>query len=128
MVRREDWYVPAHAQTLKRIEEYLDVAGHREDLNGPLFRPVRNNATGDLDKALTPAAVYNSVVMKYAKEVRINVAGFCVHSLRAMAATNAFDHDANIAKVQEWLGHANSSTTRPTTNAGAVLRIVQRSR
>jgi site-specific recombinase XerD len=34
------------------------------------------------------------------------------HSLRATAATNALDHQADIAKVQEWLGHANISTTR----------------
>jgi integrase/recombinase XerD len=32
--------------------------------------------------------------------------------LRATAATNALDHDADIAKVQEWLGHANIATTR----------------
>jgi integrase len=34
------------------------------------------------------------------------------HALRATAATNALDHDADIAKVQEWLGHANIATTR----------------
>jgi integrase/recombinase XerD len=35
-----------------------------------------------------------------------------VHSLRATAATNALAHGADIAKVQEWLGHADISTTR----------------
>ncbi len=34
------------------------------------------------------------------------------HALPATAATNALDHQADIAKVQEWLGHANISTTR----------------
>src|SRR6266702_1693494 len=34
------------------------------------------------------------------------------HALRATAATNALDHQADIAKVQEWLGHANFATTR----------------
>ena len=38
--------------------------------------------------------------------------GLCVHSLRATAATNALSHEADIAKVQEWLGHANVSNTR----------------
>ncbi|MBZ2186788.1 MAG: tyrosine-type recombinase/integrase [Bryobacter sp.] len=34
-------------------------------------------------------------------------------ALRATAATNALSHhQADIAKVQEWLGHANVSTTR----------------
>jgi len=34
------------------------------------------------------------------------------NSIRATAATNALSHEAAIAKVQEWLGHANVSTTR----------------
>ena len=28
------------------------------------------------------------------------------HALRATAATNALGHQADIAKVKEWLGHA----------------------
>jgi integrase/recombinase XerD len=35
-----------------------------------------------------------------------------VHSLRATAATNALSHESDIAKVQEWLGHANVSATQ----------------
>jgi integrase len=31
--------------------------------------------------------------------------------MRATAATNALSNEADIAKVQEWLGHANVSTT-----------------
>lgn len=34
------------------------------------------------------------------------------HALRGTAATNALDHEADIAKVQWWLGHANIATTR----------------
>jgi integrase/recombinase XerD len=33
------------------------------------------------------------------------------HALRATAATNALDQQADIAKVQEWLGHANIAMT-----------------
>jgi integrase len=33
------------------------------------------------------------------------------HALRGTAATNALDHQADIAKVQEWLGHVNIATT-----------------
>lgn len=40
------------------------------------------------------------------------VPSLCIHSLRDTAATNAFAHEADIAKVQEWLGHADISTTR----------------
>ena len=42
----------------------------------------------------------------------ISVRGFRPHALRATAATSALDHEADIAKVQEWLGHANIATTR----------------
>jgi integrase len=41
----------------------------------------------------------------------VNIEGFGAHSLRATAATNALDHEADIAKVQEWLGHPED---RPT--------------
>jgi site-specific recombinase XerD len=53
-------------------------------------------------------------VTKCERETGINaeVIGLCVHSLRATAAPNAPSHEVDIAKVQEWLGHANVSTTR----------------
>jgi integrase/recombinase XerD len=38
--------------------------------------------------------------------------GIVAHALRATAATDALDHQADIAKVQEWLGHANIARTR----------------
>jgi integrase len=89
-------------------------AGHRGDLKGPLFRPVKNNTTGTLQKSLDPQAVYSCIIRKYGHETGISalVNGFCVHSLRSTAATNALENGADIAKVQEWLGHANVSTTR----------------
>jgi site-specific recombinase XerD len=107
-------FIPVHAGAQRMIEDYLALAGHRGDVEGPLFRPVKNNSTGDLDKALDPASIYRNVVLKYGNETGINaeVNGLCVHSLRATAATNALSHDSDIAKVQEWLGHANVSTTR----------------
>ena len=53
-------------------------------------------------------------ITRYAREVGLleAVPDLCVHSLRATAATNALSHEADIAKVQEWLGHADISTTR----------------
>lgn len=107
-------FVPVNAAAQRTIEDYLAMAGHRADLEGPLFRPVKNNRTGRLDRHLDPASVYRNIVRKYGRETGISaeVNGLCVHSLRATAATNALSHDSDIAKVQEWLGHANVSTTR----------------
>jgi len=112
--RKKERFVPVEPKTQRLIAEYLEMTGHGTDLDGALFRPVKNNATGDLTKSLNPRSVYRNVVIFYAKQVGITVDthGFCVHSLRATAATNALDHKADIAKVQEWLGHANVSTTR----------------
>ncbi len=105
-------FVPAHPKALEEISDYLDHAGHRGDLSGPLFRPVKNPVTGDLEKALSGSAIYSRIVKKYALEAGIAVEGFCVHALRATAATNALEHEADIAKVQEWLGHSSIATTR----------------
>src|SRR5882724_1376261 len=38
-------YVPLHVLAQRWIEDYLDAAGHGKDLEGPLFRPVKNNRT-----------------------------------------------------------------------------------
>jgi site-specific recombinase XerD len=52
------------------------------------------------------------LVKHYGKKVGIGMDRFGPHAARATAATNALDAGTDIAKVQEWLGHANISTTR----------------
>jgi len=48
----------------------------------------------------------------HGKCVGISVERFGPDAARATAATNALGQGADIVKVQEWLGHANVSTTR----------------
>ncbi len=104
-------YVPIHPAALAAIAEYLELAGHGDERKGPLFRPVRNNRTGVLDAAITGDGVYK-MAKGYAKKAGVHVDGLCLHALRATAATNALEHQADIAYVQEWLGHASIATTR----------------
>jgi site-specific recombinase XerD len=104
-------FLPAHPAALDRIADYLQMAGHGDDINTPLFRPVKN-PRGTLEKPLNGSAIYHSIVRNYARQLKLDIPGFCTHSLRATAATNALEHAADIAKVQEWLGHSNISTTR----------------
>ena len=78
---------------------------------------MKNNTGGTLDEAITADGIYR-MVKHYANRVGVNIEGFGAHSLRATAATNALDHEADIAKVQEWLGHANIATTRLSTIGG----------
>jgi integrase/recombinase XerD len=107
-------FIPVHPQAQRLTEEYVAAAGHGADLKGPLFRPVANNRTGELNRPLDPDSVYHNIVRKYGLDSGLSaqVNGLCVHSLRTTAATNALTNEADIAKVQEWLGHANISTTR----------------
>lgn len=104
-------YVPVHPKAQRLIHEYLEAAAHAEDAKGPLFRPVRNNRTKVLEKPLDTDGLYK-LIKVYAGAAGIEVEHFSPHALRATAATNALEHAADIAKVQEWLGHANIATTR----------------
>ena len=57
--------------------------------------------------------VYSNVVQHYGRVLGLTTLPlFGPHAMRATAATNALEHGADIAKVQEWLGHANIQTTR----------------
>ena len=104
-------YVPLHPATAEHIDAYLKASAHAGDRQGALFRPVKNNVHENTGASITPDGVYKMLV-GYASSIKMDVAGFGPHALRATAATNALDHDADIAKVQEWLGHASIATTR----------------
>jgi integrase/recombinase XerD len=69
-------------------------------------------ATLPTERPLTHGALYHCVLRKHAKAAGIDFGSFGPHALRATAATNALDRGADLGKVQEWLGHANVSTTR----------------
>ena len=94
-------YVPIEAKAQRFIEEYLEEAGHT---TGPLFRPIQNNAGGGLLARPLNTSSVNRLTHHYL--------GVGPHALRATAATNALDNDADIKKVQEMLGHSSIATTR----------------
>jgi integrase/recombinase XerD len=86
--------------------------GTVQEASSPLFRPVKNNVQKRTDTAMTADGVYK-LLQVYAEKIGLTgIERLGVHALRATAATNALDHQADIAKVQEWLGHANILTTR----------------
>jgi site-specific recombinase XerD len=101
-------YVPLHPAASTLIAEYLEAAGHATDDAGPLFRPLHHSRERGDVRGITPNGVY-TLVRAYSEALGF---GIGAHALRATAATNALDHQADIAKVQEWLGHANIATTR----------------
>lgn len=99
-------HVPLHPASSERLHTYLEAAGHGPSPDSPLFQPIRRTGS-----AMTGDGVYKCI-RSYASRAGFAMSGFGVHGLRATAATNALEHEADIAKVQEWLGHANISTTR----------------
>jgi integrase/recombinase XerD len=111
-------YVPLHGVAKDLIEDYLKKSGHGADHSDPLFRRVYKVRKRDAPhgifptthprKSVTPDGVYK-LVRYYSALLGFEIGA---HALRATAATNALDNKADIAKVQEWLGHANISTTR----------------
>jgi site-specific recombinase XerD len=102
-------YLPMHPVAMDRVLTYWERSGHHlVNPKGPMFLPLRHWTKG---VGVTANGIY-TLVEAYAKQAGIQVEGLGVHGLRATAATNALEHEADIAKVQAWLGHANISTTK----------------
>lgn len=112
-------FLPTHPHSLRLVAEYLAASGHGQEADGPLFRRVRAPKAGMLASALTPGSIYADVVLRYMDQVGIAGDNMGPHALRATAATSALEHNADIAKVQEWLGHASISTTRVYDRRGS---------
>lgn len=103
-------YLPLNPHSASVVADYLQVAGHRNDSEGALFRPL----TGPREacrRGLSPGAIFRCIVLKYGRALGITAEGFGPHSLRTTAATNALEHAAELADVRDWLGHSNVSTT-----------------
>jgi integrase/recombinase XerD len=100
-----------HQQTAQRIRDYLAVAGHGEDLEGPLFRPVRGNMKGQDGRRQLHPDIIDRVLKKYARHIGLS-RGYSGHSMRATFITIALDNGASLEDVQSAAGHADPSTTK----------------
>jgi site-specific recombinase XerD len=98
-------------QTAQRIRAYLDKAGHGDQLDAPLFRPLRGN-TKPLDPAgrMDPDAI-DRMVRKYAAQAGLT-RGYSAHSMRATFITTALENGAQLEDVQKAAGHRDPSTTK----------------
>nr|WP_295768086.1 tyrosine-type recombinase/integrase [Rhodoferax sp.] len=105
-------YLPIHRTTLKLVAKYLAVAGHGKSSCHWLFQSLSHHNAQQENGGLTPGAIYSEIVKKYMDPLGIKGDNLGPHALRATAATCALENQADIAKVQEWLGHANINTTR----------------
>lgn len=107
----EDLSVSVHPQVVQRIQEYLAAAGHGEDLEGPLFRPVRKaRGIEDPRRHLHPEMV-DLILRKYVAQLGLGH-GFSAHSMRATFITTALNNGASLEDVQRDVGHADPTTTK----------------
>jgi site-specific recombinase XerD len=132
-----DWYLvvrekggktqrKALLEAAPAVLAYLDAAGIRDDLEGPLFRPVAKDRKTLIRKYLDRSVIWE-VVKKHARKAglnpdRVGRRGIGVHSLRKTAITNALENGAPLQKVQQLAGHADIRTTqlyfRPSAKDG----------
>jgi integrase len=99
------------ADTAQRIRNYLAVAGHGEDMDVPLFRPVRGNRKGQETRRPLHPDVIDRTLRKYARHIGLE-RGYSAHSMRATFITTALDNGASLEEVQSAAGHADPSTTK----------------
>jgi len=107
----EDHSLAIHPQAAERIRAYLTAAGHGEDHDSPLFRPVRASwKVEGLRRPLHPDLI-DRILRKYAREIGL-YRGFSAHSMRATFITRALDNGASLEEVQRAAGHADATTTK----------------
>ena len=107
----EDHSLAIHPQAAERIRAYLGAAGHGEDRDGPLFRPVRASWRVDTMRRHLDPDLVDRMVRKYAAEVGLQ-RGFSAHSMRATFITRALENGASLEEVQRAAGHADATTTK----------------
>jgi integrase/recombinase XerD len=100
-----------HPQTAQRLRDYLEASGHAEDLDGPLFRPVRGNQRAQERRRYLHPDEIDRILRKYAKRIGLT-RGYSAHSMRATFITTALDNGASLEDVQRPAGHADPSTTK----------------
>jgi site-specific recombinase XerD len=100
-----------HPNTALRIRAYLDAAGHAEDLDGLMFRPLSHNRKGQEGRRHMDPDAIDRVLRKYARAIGL-VRGYSAHSMRATFITTALENGATLDDVQRAAGHSEPGTTK----------------
>lgn len=106
-----DLSVSVNPQTAQRVHEYLAAAGHADDTDGPLFRPLRPNGRASDSRRCLSADMVDRILKKYCGQTDLP-RGFSAHSMRATFITTALQNGASLEDVQRDVGHADPTTTK----------------
>jgi site-specific recombinase XerD len=107
----EDLSLALNPQTAQRIVDYLTFAGHGDDLDGPLFRPIRKNQHRQEPRRHVHPETVDRILRKYAAMIGMDI-GYSAHSMRTTFITTALNNGASLEDVQRDVGHADPSTTK----------------
>ena len=100
-----------HPNVAQRIRAYLDAAGHAEDLDGPMFRPLSHNRKGqESHRHMDPDAI-DRILRNHAAAVGLT-RGYSAHSMRATFITTPLENGATLDDVQRAAGHSEPGTTK----------------
>ena len=104
--------VPINPQTERRINAYLDMAGHGDDPEAPLFLPLRgNDKTTNPYRQVSPDLI-DKVLRRWVKKALGYTRGFSAHSMRSTFITRTLEQGCSLEQVQKDVGHAHPSTTQ----------------
>jgi site-specific recombinase XerD len=100
-----------HPNAAQRIRAYLDAAGHADDPDGPMFRPLSHNRKGQESRRHMDPDAIDRVLRKHSSAIGLT-RGFSAHSMRATFITTALENGATLDDVQRAAGHAEPGTTK----------------
>jgi integrase/recombinase XerD len=100
-----------HPNVAQRIRAYLDAAGHADDLDGPMFRPLSHNRKHQESRRYMDPDAIDRVLRKHAAAIGLT-RGYSAHSMRATFITTALENGPTLDDVQRAAGHSEPSTTK----------------
>lgn len=94
---------------------YVEAAGIKDDVGGPLFRPLTRDQSGFERRRLDRKTPWR-LVKQYCRAAGINpdrlgARGIGIHSLRKTAINDAIRNGAQMHEVRQFAGHADIRTT-----------------
>ncbi len=100
-----------HPNVAQRIRAYFEAAGHGDDLDGPMFRPLSHNRKLQESRRYMDPDAIDRVLRKHATAIGLS-RGYSAHSMRATFITTALENGATLDDVQRAAGHSEPSTTK----------------
>jgi site-specific recombinase XerD len=99
----------------RAVKAYVERAGIKDDLEGPLFRPLSPDGLSLLRRHLDRKTPWR-LVKKYCQAAgidphRLGSRGIGIHSLRKTAINDAIRNGAQMHEVREFAGHSDIRTT-----------------